>query len=128
MAIKLIRKRPTGGGERLHRGGPLGSSARWQQKAASILAVIRRINYDPVLLFFLMLIAAIGLLAGYSASEQSVVWVEKSAFRFALAFLLMLAIAQIPQRFFFSIAPGLFGVVVLLLVAVYLFGDIGKGA
>jgi rod shape determining protein RodA len=128
MAIKLIRKRPTGGGERLHRGGPLGGSTRWQQKAASILAVIRRINYDPVLLLFLMLIAAIGLVAGYSASEQSVAWVEKSAFRFALAFLLMLAIAQIPQRFFFSIAPWLFGFVVLLLVAVYLFGDIGKGA
>jgi rod shape determining protein RodA len=128
MAIKLIRKRPTGAGERLHRGGPLGSSARWQQTATSILTVIRRINYDPVLLLFLTLIAAIGLVAGYSASEQSVVWVEKSAFRFALAFLLMLAIAQIPQRFFFSIAPWLFGFVVLLLVAVYLFGDIGKGA
>lgn len=93
-----------------------------------LITAILRINYDPVLLFFLMLIAAIGLVAGYSASGQSVVWVEKSAFRFALAFLLMLVIAQVPQRFFFAIAPWLFGFVILLLVAVHLFGDVGKGA
>ncbi|ANJ68317.1 rod shape-determining protein RodA [Halothiobacillus diazotrophicus] len=93
-----------------------------------LFGVLRRIRYDPVLLFFLMLIAAIGLVAGYSASEQSVVWVEKSAFRFALAFLLMLVIAQIPQRVFFAVAPWLFVSVVLMLVAVWLVGDIGKGA
>lgn len=89
---------------------------------------INRINYDPILLFFLMLIAAIGLVAGYSASDQSVVWVEKSAVRFALAFLLMLVVAQVPQRFFFSVAPWLYGMVLLLLIAVHLFGEVGKGA
>lgn len=93
-----------------------------------LFGLLRGIRYDPVLLFFLMLIAAIGLVAGYSASEQSVVWVEKSAFRFALAFLLMLVIAQIPQRVFFAVAPWLFVSVVLMLVAVWLVGDIGKGA
>ncbi len=128
MAIKFALKPPKAIRECLHRNGPLGSGQHWQRTAAQTLAFVRRINYDPILLFFLMLIAAIGLVAGYSASDQSVIWVEKSAFRFALAFLLMLAIAQIPQRFFFTIAPWLFGFVVLLLVAVYLFGDIGKGA
>lgn len=113
---------------RLARDRPMGQSEDWLQQMRRVGAVLRRINYDPVLLFFLMLIAAIGLIAGYSASDQSVVWVEKSAFRFALAFLLMLAVAQIPQRFFFVIAPWLFAAVVLMLIAVDLVGDIGKGA
>ena len=113
---------------RFSRDRPMGQSEDWLLNLRRVGAVIRGINYDPVLLFFLMLIAAIGLIAGYSASDQSVVWVEKSAFRFALAFLLMLAVAQIPQRFFFVIAPWLFAAVVLMLVAVDLVGDIGKGA
>ncbi|WP_298220339.1 rod shape-determining protein RodA [Halothiobacillus sp.] len=114
--------------DRLNRSSDFGKREGVQRLFLGILSLTRRINYDPVLLFFLTLIAAIGLVAGYSASDQSVVWVEKSAFRFALAFLLMLAIAQVPQRFFFAIAPWLFGSVVLLLVAVHLFGDVGKGA
>ncbi len=113
---------------RFSRERPMGQSEDWLLNFRRVGAVIRGINYDPVLLFFLMLIAAIGLIAGYSASDQSVVWVEKSAFRFALAFLLMLAVAQIPQRFFFVIAPWLFAAVVLMLVAVDLVGDVGKGA
>ncbi|OZB73600.1 MAG: rod shape-determining protein RodA, partial [Halothiobacillus sp. 13-55-115] len=103
--------------DRLNRSSDFGKHEGAQWFFLGLLSLVRRINYDPVLLFFLMLIAAIGLVAGYSASDQSVVWVEKSAFRFALAFLLMLAIAQVPQRFFFAIAPWLFGFVVLLLVA-----------
>ncbi|MDD4965557.1 rod shape-determining protein RodA [Halothiobacillus sp.] len=114
--------------DRLNRSSDFGKHEGAKWFFLGLLSLIRRINYDPVLLFFLMLIAAIGLVAGYSASDQSVIWVEKSAFRFALAFLLMLAIAQVPQRFFFAIAPWLFGFVVVLLVAVHLFGDVGKGA
>ena len=89
--------------DRLNRSSDFGKHEGAQWFFLGLLSLVRRINYDPVLLFFLMLIAAIGLVAGYSASDQSVVWVEKSAFRFALAFLLMLAIAQVPQRFFFAV-------------------------
>lgn len=112
MAIDHLPRR-----DRLNHGGS-GRATGW----------LRHFNYDPVLLFFLALIATIGLIAGYSASDQSVLWVEKSALRFGLAFLLLLVVAQIPQRYFFAVAPWLFGAVVLMLLAVWLFGDVGKGA
>ncbi|WP_372591564.1 rod shape-determining protein RodA [Guyparkeria sp.] len=83
---------------------------------------------DPVLLFFVCLIATIGLVAGYSASEQSAQWVERSIVRMGLGFGLMLVIAQIPQRWFFATAPWLFAMVTLMLVAVWLVGDMGGGA
>ncbi|HUX81728.1 MAG TPA: rod shape-determining protein RodA [Halothiobacillus sp.] len=127
MAIKEPRSRFRAH-ERLDSASGLGGRQDWFRVPGRIFGVLGRIRYDPVLLFFLMLIAAIGLVAGYSASEQSVIWVEKSAFRFVLAFLLMLLIAQIPQRLFFAVAPWLFAGVVLMLVAVWLVGDVGKGA
>jgi len=83
---------------------------------------------DPILLFFVALIAAIGVVAGYSAAEQSDAWVERSVVRLALGFGLMLVVAQIPQRWFFAVAPFLFAMVVLMLVAVWLVGDMGGGA
>ncbi|MFP4639905.1 MAG: rod shape-determining protein RodA [Guyparkeria sp.] len=83
---------------------------------------------DPVLLFFVCLIATIGLVAGYSASDQSNQWVERSVVRMGLGFGLMLVIAQIPQRWFFATAPWLFAMVTLMLVAVWLVGDMGGGA
>ncbi|MDA3878467.1 MAG: rod shape-determining protein RodA [Halothiobacillus sp.] len=127
MAIKAPRRKFRAH-ERLDSASGLGERQEWFRVSSRIFGVLGRIRYDPVLLFFLMLIATIGLVAGYSASEQSVIWVEKSAFRFVLAFLLMLLIAQIPQRFFFAVAPWLFVSVVLMLVAVWLVGDVGKGA
>ena len=83
---------------------------------------------DPILLFFVTLIAVIGVVAGYSAAEQSDAWVERSVVRLALGFGLMLVVAQIPQRWFFAVAPWLFAMVVLMLVAVWLVGDMGGGA
>ena len=83
---------------------------------------------DPILLFFVALIAVIGVVAGYSAAEQSDAWVERSVVRLALGFGLMLVVAQIPQRWFFAVAPWLFAMVVLMLVAVWLVGDMGGGA
>jgi len=87
-----------------------------------------RFNYDPVLLFLLVLLAAVGLISGYSASGGDLVQVERMAVRVGLAFVVMLAIAQLPARLFFRVAPWLFGCGVLLLVAVWAFGDVGKGA
>jgi len=83
---------------------------------------------DPILLFFVALIAVIGVVAGYSAAEQSDAWVERSVVRLALGFGLMLVVAQVPQRWFFAVAPWLFAGVVLMLVAVWIVGDVGGGA
>jgi len=101
-------------------------STRWTDRLETTLRSIVKI--DPVLLFFVCLIAAIGLVAGYSAADQSEQWVERSIVRMGLGFGLMLAVAQVPQRWFFATAPWLFGMVTLMLVAVWLVGDMGGGA
>ncbi len=101
-------------------------AARWSERLEMTLRSIFKL--DPVLLFFVCLIATIGLVAGYSASEQSAQWVERSIVRMGLGFGLMLVIAQIPQRWFFATAPWLFAMVTLMLVAVWLVGDMGGGA
>ncbi|MGM0516513.1 MAG: rod shape-determining protein RodA [Pseudomonadota bacterium] len=101
-------------------------AARWTERLETTLHSLFKI--DPVLLFFVCLIAVIGLVAGYSAADQSEQWVERSMVRMGLGFGLMLAVAQIPQRWFFATAPWLFGMVTLMLVAVWLVGDMGGGA
>lgn len=101
-------------------------AARWTERLEMTLRSIFKL--DPVLLFFVCLIATIGLVAGYSASDQSNQWVERSVVRMGLGFGLMLVIAQIPQRWFFATAPWLFAMVTLMLVAVWLVGDMGGGA
>lgn len=88
----------------------------------------RGIGLDPVLLLLAAAIASIGLVAGYSASHQNEIWLERTLIRLALAFGLMLVLAQLPVQWLFRAAPWLFMVSVLLLVAVWLVGDVGKGA
>ncbi|MDG4868512.1 rod shape-determining protein RodA [Guyparkeria sp. 1SP6A2] len=100
--------------------------SRWTDRVGMTLRSVFKV--DPVLLFFVSLIAMIGVVAGYSASEQSAAWVERSILRLGLGFALMLAIAQIPQRWFFVVAPWFFAAVVLMLLAVWLVGDVGGGA
>ncbi len=99
---------------------------RWTDRVGMTLRSVFKV--DPLLLFFISLIAMIGVVAGYSASEQSAAWVERSILRLGLGFALMLAIAQIPQRWFFVVAPWLFVMVLSMLVAVWLVGDMGGGA
>ncbi len=100
--------------------------ARWGDRLAGTLRSV--FTLDPVLLFFVALIAMIGVVAGYSAAGQSDAWVERSIVRLGLGFALMLVIAQIPQRWFFAVAPWLYAAVALMLVAVWLVGDMGGGA
>ncbi|MFW6020569.1 MAG: hypothetical protein ACOCPR_00570, partial [Guyparkeria sp.] len=54
-------------------------STRWGDRLASTLRSVFKL--DPVLLFFVALIAMIGVVAGYSAAEQSDAWVERSIVR-----------------------------------------------
>ncbi|MGC9456771.1 MAG: rod shape-determining protein RodA [Halothiobacillaceae bacterium] len=87
-----------------------------------------RLVYDPILLFLLVILASVGLVAGYSASGGDLAQVEKMALRFGMAFAVMILVAQVPPRLFFAAAPWAFAGGVALLVAVLFFGDVGKGA
>jgi rod shape determining protein RodA len=80
------------------------------------------------LLTGLLVLAGLGLVVLYSASGQDWEQVERQIWRLALGFAVMLGIAQVHPAQLRRWSPALYGAGVLLLVAVMLFGDIGKGA
>lgn len=87
-----------------------------------------KLHLDGPLLAGLLLLATVSLVVLYSAGSQDMQLLWRQLLRFGLAFGLMFVLAQIPPYRYQQIAPLLFGVGLLLLVAVLLFGDSAKGA
>ncbi len=87
-----------------------------------------RLHIDLPLLLLLLLICGLGLVVLYSASGQSMVQVERQALRLGLAFVLMIAIAQVPMRLMRGWAAPLYLLGLLLLLLVLLVGEQSKGA
>ncbi len=88
----------------------------------------QRLHIDPVLLLLLLAIAGYGLFVLYSAAEDHLIAMEKQGGFFVLGFVIMLIVAQISQSSLRVIAPVLYGVGVLLVIAVAIFGEISMGA
>jgi rod shape determining protein RodA len=86
------------------------------------------LRLDVPLLSGLLLLAVLGGVILYSASAQDWDVVGRQGLRLGLALVVMVAVAQIPPAVMFRWAPWLYVGGVLLLVAVELFGDVGKGA
>ena len=101
--------------------------ARWGDRRRYRWCV-RGFHLDLPLVTGLLLLAGIGLIILYSASGQDTDIVLRQVLRLALAFLIMLALAQVPPHHFALWAPWLYGVGIVLLVAVLVAGDMGKGA
>lgn len=89
---------------------------------------LRLINIDPVLFLGILLLTVVGLGVLYSAGDGSIELVQKQAVRLSLAFVVMLIVAQIPQRQLYLWAPWFFALGMVLLILVLTAGDIGKGA
>ncbi len=88
----------------------------------------QRVHLDPLLLLGLLLLAGIGLAVLYSATDGNAKLVYKQLIRMGIAFGVMLALAQIHPRTFYRWSPYLYGIGIILLIAVLVFGDVGKGA
>jgi rod shape determining protein RodA len=74
-------------------------------------------------------VACVGFLMLYSVAGGSFTpWAEPQMKRFAIGLVLMVAIGMTPIWFWRSIAVFCYGVTVILLIAVDLFGEDGKGA
>lgn len=87
-----------------------------------------RLHLDLPLLVSLMLLCGYGLFVLYSASDQNIDVVQRQGVRLGIAFALMVGVAQIsPARLQFW-SPWLYAAGLLLLVAVLVFGEVGKGA
>jgi len=90
--------------------------------------VLTNLHVDLPLLLSLLLLVAVGLIVLYSASEQNTDIVIKQIIRLLIAFGIMIAIAQLSPDTIEHWTPWLFGIGVIMLVAVLILGEIGKGA
>lgn len=90
--------------------------------------LVRHLHLDIPLTIALIALASVGLAVLYSASNQDLTVVMRQLIRILLAFGTMLVIAQISPTHLRRWSPWLAGAGILLLVAVFLVGDIGKGA
>lgn len=88
----------------------------------------QRLHLDGPLLIGILVLGAFGLLVLFSATEQDPGKEEAQMLRLALAMVGMLVVAQIPPRTLRGWSVPLYLIGVLMLVAVLLVGDIGKGA
>lgn len=89
---------------------------------------LQKIHVDGWLLLGLVLLLSTSLLTVFSASGGDWQTTQQHAFRILFALGLMLAVAQVSPSNLALITPWAFLAGLLMLVAVLLFGDIGKGA
>ncbi|MFO1418044.1 MAG: rod shape-determining protein RodA [Methylotetracoccus sp.] len=89
---------------------------------------VETLHLDLPLLAGLAALIAIACIVLYSASGGSIDVLLRQLGRLALASVVMLGLAQIHPHYYKIYGPLLFGVGVLLLGAVLVIGDIGKGA
>ncbi|MGE0114001.1 MAG: rod shape-determining protein RodA [Steroidobacteraceae bacterium] len=90
--------------------------------------VLSALQLDGPLLTGIGLLAVVSLVVLYSASGSSWVVVGSQAMKFALALIVMLIIAQLPPRLLRVSAPWLYGLGLILLLAVMVKGEISLGA
>jgi len=86
------------------------------------------IHLDLPLLSGLLLLCGFGLVVLYSASGEDFGQVQRQMIRLGLAFVVMLIAAQISPSTLQRWGPWLYGLGILMLVAVLIFGETGKGA
>ena len=103
------------------------SYQRWGDRRGPRIFV-RGMHLDIPLLLALFLLAVAGLAILYSASGQNMEVIDRQLIRLGVAFAVMFALAQIPAHHIEYWAPWAFAIGLLLLAAVILFGETGKGA
>ncbi|MCB1754837.1 MAG: rod shape-determining protein RodA [Gammaproteobacteria bacterium] len=100
-----------------------------QTRSPSVLDwVSRLLRLDLPLFLALLTLAALGLVILYSASGQDMAAVQRQLVRLLLAFVVMMVVAHIPPSVLRSWSIAAYGTGLLMLLAVLLVGDIGKGA
>ena len=104
------------------------SSGLDRMEDASESRLLHRLHIDVPLVMGLLLLCAFGLVVLYSASGQDLASVERQLVRLGLALVLMFAVAQVPPARLERWSLPLYGLGILMLVAVLVVGDVGKGA
>ncbi len=108
--------------------GPRSPSGLPPSEPARHRGLLARLHLDLPLLTGLLLLSGFGLVVLYSASGQDMQQVERQLLRQALAFGVMIILAQIHPQTFRRWSPWLYLAGTLMLVLVLMSGVIGKGA
>ncbi len=90
--------------------------------------LMQRLHLDTMLLVGVLACAALGLVVLYSAADQNQAVLLRQLLRLGIALGTLFLVAQIPPQFLFRWTPWLYGLGILLLVAVLVTGHVGKGA
>ena len=101
---------------------------RWIDRRQRGTFTARSLHMDWPLLVGLVVLSAVGLVVLYSSGGQDMDLIWRQCVRLGLAFGVMFVFAQIAPHHIERWAPWLFGVGILMLIAVLIFGAIGKGA
>lgn len=86
------------------------------------------LHIDIPLLMGLIALAATSLVILYSASGQDMTMIWKQVIRFVIAFAILLVLAQVSSNALNRWTPYIYAIGVVLLIAVLIIGQIGKGA
>ncbi|MBS0287090.1 MAG: rod shape-determining protein RodA [Proteobacteria bacterium] len=92
------------------------------------LRSIAQLNWDGWLIFFIGLLLALSFVLIYSASGQKSAILIRHGIHVAISCIAFLAMAQLSPRTFKQWAPLLYGIGILLLLAVFVVGTASKGA
>ena len=87
-----------------------------------------RLHIDLPLLTGLLLLAAVGLGVLYSAGDHNMALMQKQLIRLGVGFFALILLAQIHPHHLRRWSPVLYLAGILMLLAVILFGEAGKGA
>ncbi len=100
----------------------------WVDRRKPVHGFARGMHMDWPLLLGLLALAVVGLVILYSASGEDWAVIYRQILRLAIAFFIMFVVAQIAPHHLEYWTPWVYGFGLLLLIAVLLFGDVGKGA
>ncbi len=106
----------------------LGHQRHYQPTYGSSKGLFYDLHLDGPLLFGLVILSIISLVVLYSASGQDIDIVYKQMIRLLLAFAVMGIVAQISHQTLERWTPWFFGLCIIMLVGVLVWGHIGKGA
>lgn len=99
-----------------------------ENRVSTAQKILLRLHIDLPLLLSLLLLSAVGLFVLYSAGDQNTDLIIRQLTRLLIGFIIMLAIAQVSPAVIQHWAPWIFGIGLLMLIAVLLLGEVGKGA
>ncbi|MDC0602473.1 rod shape-determining protein RodA [Aliiglaciecola sp.] len=91
-------------------------------------SLLHRLHIDGPLLLGLLALMSVGLVTIYSAGGQDIALIQRQIIRLGVAMMVMFFLAQVPVLAYQRIAIYFYIAGLLMLVAVLLFGVMGKGA